>query len=222
MEEAGSTDGDNRCGNWGGSSQSKASTSFTKSYRRSKEPQFSVYSLIKSMSGVERRAKARPESNGLGKDMPASFVHTSNRLHRFSRCKKNSPQGLGALMSRMNGHVPQQSAYSISDRVPQADWHGPAALAELTRSELHLHAIGLKTTENEHNAMQSTSQQVNGKDGLLLGPHSLPPLHCASSPTASGARLLVSSDDLCRGWMGPCDSLGSSSWEQEESVTTQL
>lgn len=129
---------------------------------------------------------------------------------------------MGTLMSRMNGHVPEQSAYSISDRVPQADWHGPPGLSELTRSELHLHTLGLRSTETEQNQIRSTSQQANGKDSVLIGPLSLPPLHCASSLTASSARLLASSDDLCRSWMGPCDSLGSSSWEQEESVTTQL
>ncbi|XP_056586604.1 short transient receptor potential channel 5-like isoform X1 [Triplophysa dalaica] len=212
-EEDASKDADNRCENWGRSCRSKASTSFTQSHRRSKESQFSVSSLFKSMSGLEWRAKARPESNGLGKDIPPSFVHTSNLLHRCSRSKKSSLRRLGTLMTRMNGHMPQQSAYSISDRVPQADWHGPPMLSELTRSELHLHVLGLRSTETEQNL--STSRQVNGKDRLLLGTNSPTPLHCASS-------LPASSTDMCRGWMGPCDSLGSSSWDQEESVTTQL
>lgn len=212
-EEDGSKDADNRYENWGRSCRSKASTSFTQSHRRSKESQFSVSSLFKSMSGLEWRAKARPESNGLGKDMPPSFVHTSNLLHRFSRSKKSSLRRLGTLMTRMNGHMPQQSAYSISDRVPQADWHGPPMMSELTRSELHLHVLGLRSTETEQNL--STSRHANGKDRLLLGTNSPTPLHCASSLTASSA-------DMCRGWMGPCDSLGSSNWDQEESVTTQL
>lgn len=180
-------------------------------------------------------ARERPESNGLRNNISHSsaFVRTSSRLQRFSRSKKNSLQRLGMLMSRMNGHIPdqnvettgnQQSAYSISDQVPQSSWHGPQMLSKVTQSEMHLHTLGLGAPGTEQNPTQATSQRANGRDSLLLRPpsHSLPPLHCASSLTTSSAQLLASSDDLCHGWVGPCDSLGSSSWEQEESVTTQL
>ncbi|KAL0162143.1 hypothetical protein M9458_041539, partial [Cirrhinus mrigala] len=188
--------------------RSKASTSFSQCYRRNRESQFSVSALFKSI----------PESNGLRNNISHSsaFVRTSSRLQRFSRSKKNSLQRLGMLMSRMNGHIPdqnvetpgdQQSAYSISDQM----------LSKVTRSEMHLHTLGLGAPETEQNPMQAGSQRANGRDSLLLQPpsHSLPPLHCASSLTASSAQLLASSDDLCHGWVGPCDSLGSSSWEQE-------
>lgn len=160
-------------------------------------------------------------------------MRTSSRLQRFSHSKKNSLQYLGMLMSRMNGHIPdqhaetladQQCTHSISDQVAQASWHGPQMLSKVTRSKMHLHTLGLGPPETEQNTMQATSQQANGRDSLVLRPpsHLLPPLHCASSLTASSAQLLASSDDLRHGWVGPCDSLGSSSWEHEESVTTQL
>ncbi|XP_016130481.1 short transient receptor potential channel 5-like [Sinocyclocheilus grahami] len=222
------------CGDGGESSRSKASTSFSQCYRRNRESQFSVSALFKSMSGPVR---GRPESNGLRNNISHSsaFVRTSSRLQRFSRSKKNSLPRLGMLMSRMNGHIPdqhaetkgdQKSAYSISDSVPQTSWHGPQVLSKGTQSEMHLHTLGLGPgpPETDQNPMQTTSQRANGRDSLLLLPpsHSLPPLHCASSLTASSAQLLASSDDLCHGWVGPCDSLSSSSWEQDESVTTQL
>ncbi|XP_058614320.1 short transient receptor potential channel 5-like isoform X3 [Onychostoma macrolepis] len=231
-DEEGDRLGGPRSGDGGESSRSKASTSFSQCYRRNRESQFSVSALFKSMSGP---ARERPESNGLRNNISHSsaFVRTSSRLQRFSRSKKNSLQRLGMLMSRMNGHIPdqyvetpgdQQSTYSISDQVPQTSWHGPQMLSKVTLSEMHLHTLGLGPPETEQNPMQATSQQSNGRDSLVLRPpsHSLPPLHCASSLTASSAQLLASSDDLCHGWVGPCDSLGSSSWEQEDSVTTQL
>lgn len=224
--------GGHRCGDGGESSRSKASTSFSQCYRSNRESQFSVSALFKSMSGP---ARERLESNGLRKNIshPSAFVRTSSRMLHFSRSKKNSLQRLGMLMSRMNGHVPdphaetpgvQRSPYSVSDRVPQTSWQDPQMVSKVTQSEMHLHTLGLGPSETEHNPMQATSQRANGKDNLLLRPpsHSLPPLHCASRLTASSAQLLASSDDLCHGWMGPCDILGSSSWEQEESVTTQL
>ncbi|XP_016123170.1 short transient receptor potential channel 5-like [Sinocyclocheilus grahami] len=231
-DEEGDRLGGPRCGDGGESSRSKASTSFSQCYRRNRESQFSVSALFKSMSGP---ARERQESNGLRNNISHSsaFVRTSSRLQRFSRSKKNSLQHLGMLMSRMNGHIPdqhaeppgdQQSAYSISDQVPQTSWHGPPVLSKVTRSEMHLHTLVLGPPDTQQNPMQATSQRANGRDSLVLRPpsHSLPPLLCASSLTASSAQLLASSDDLCHGWVGPCDILGSSSWEQEESVTTQL
>lgn len=181
------------------------------------------------MSGPVR---GRPESNGLRNNISHSsaFVQTSSRLQRFSCSKKNSLQRLGMLMSRMNGHIPdqhaetkedQQSAYSISDSVPRTSWHSPQVLSKVTQSEMHLHTLGLGPPETEQNPVKATSQRANGRDSLFLQPpsHSL---HCASSLTTSSVQLLASSDYLCHDWVGPCDSLGSSSWEQDESVTTQL
>ncbi|XP_051533407.1 short transient receptor potential channel 5-like [Myxocyprinus asiaticus] len=221
-------------GDGGVSSRSKASTSFTQSYRRSRS-QFSVSALFKSMSGTAGPARDRAESNGFRNNIshPSSFVRESSCLQRFSRSKKNSMRGLGLLMSRMNGHVPdprsenpelQQSAYSISDMVPQTPWQDPQVLSKVTKSEMHLQVLGIGPSQSELNPMQSTSQRANDRDSLLLRPpsHSLPPLHRAFSLTTSSSQLLASSDDLCQGWMGPCDNLGSSSWEQDESVTTQL
>lgn len=212
-DEEGDGLGGHRCGDEGESTRSKASTSFSQCYRSNRESQFSISALFRSMSGP---ARERLESNGLRKNVshPSAFVRT------FSRSKKNSLQRFGMLMSRMNGHVPdphaetpgvQRSAYSVSDSVPQTSWHDPQTLSKVTQSEMHLHTLGLGPSETEHNPVQATSRRANGRESLLLRPA---PLHCASS----SAQLLASSD----GWMGPCDILGSSSWEQEESVTTQL
>ncbi|XP_036443997.1 short transient receptor potential channel 5-like [Colossoma macropomum] len=227
-------------------SRVRSSVSFAQVDRKNRESQYSVSALFRSMAGMEEPPDDRPKSNGLRKSKwsPSSFVRTSSRLQRFSRSKKDSLRRLGLLFHRMNGHMPeartqslgdqplqqqQQSAYSISDRVlqPQTSWKDPQALPEdrVTRSELHLHTLEVGSRERDSNPMQSTSQQANGRDSLLLRPpghSSLPPLHCASSLTASSSRLLSSNEDLCQGWVGPCDSLGSSYWEQEESVTTQL
>ncbi|XP_067279013.1 short transient receptor potential channel 5-like [Pseudorasbora parva] len=232
QDEEADVAGGQRCGDRGESTRYKASTSFSQCYRSNRESHFSVSALFKSMSGP---AREKLESNGLRKNLPhpSAFVRPGSRMQHFSRSKKNSLQRLGTLMLRMNGHVPdphaeppgaEQSPYSVSDRVPQTSWHDPQTLSKVTQSEMHLHTLGLGPSETEHNPTQATSQRANGRDSLLLRPpsHSLPPLHCASSLTASSAQLLASSDDLCHGWTGPCDSLGSSNWEQEESVTTQL
>ncbi|XP_072517556.1 short transient receptor potential channel 5-like [Salminus brasiliensis] len=228
------------------STKVKSSVSFTQVDRRNQEGQYSVSALFCSMAGMEELPDDRPKSNGLRKSKwsPSSFVRTSSRLQRFSRSKKDSLRRLGLLFHRMNGHMPeagtqslsnqppqqqQQSAYSISVRVlqPQTSWQDPRTPPEgrVTRSELHLHTLGVGSSERDQNPTQSTSQQANGRDSLLLRPpghSSLPPLHCASSLTASSSRLLSSSEDLCQGYVGPCENLGSSYWEQEESVTTQL
>ncbi|KAG9265486.1 short transient receptor potential channel 5-like [Astyanax mexicanus] len=226
-----------------------SSVSFSQADRRNREGQYGVSALFCSMAGVEESPNDRPKSNGLrrSKWSPSSFVRTSSRLQRFSRSKKDSLRRLGMLFHRMNGHVPEaptqprlppqhqqqhqdhqhhqeeehQSAFSISDRVLQR------TLPEerVTSSELHLHTLGVRPSERDLNPTQSGSQQANGRDSLILRPPGnspLPPLHCASSLTASSSRLLCSSEDLCQGWVGPCESLGSSYWEQEESVTTQL
>ncbi|KAG1970007.1 short transient receptor potential channel 5-like isoform X4 [Pimephales promelas] len=197
-DEEGDGLGGHRSGGEGESTRSKASASFSQCYRSNRESQFSVSALFRSMSGP---ARERLESNGLRKNTshPSAFVRT------FSRPKKNSLQRLGMLISRMNGHVPDPHAgtpgvaYSVSDSVPQTSWHDPQTLGHF---------------ETEHNPTQATSRRANGRESLLLRP----PPHCASS----SAQLLASGDDLCHGWTGPCDILGSSSWEQEESVTTQL
>ncbi|KAL7844732.1 hypothetical protein SRHO_G00232710 [Serrasalmus rhombeus] len=228
------------------SSRVRSSVSFAQVDRKNRESQYSVSALFRSMAGVEEHPDDRLKSNGLRKSKwsPSSFVRTSSRLQRFSRSKKDSLRRLGLLFHRMNGHMPeartqslgnqplqqqQQSAYSISNTVlqPQTSWQDPQALPEdrVTRSELHLHTLGVGSRERDSNPMQSTSQQANGRDSILLRPpghSSLPPLHCASSLTASSSRLLSSNEDLCQAWVGPCDSLGSSFWEQEDSVTTQL
>ncbi|XP_066501978.1 short transient receptor potential channel 5-like [Hoplias malabaricus] len=223
------------------SSRVRSSVSFAQADRRNREAQYGVSALFRSMVGVEELPDDRPKSNGLRKSRwsPSSFVRTSSRLQCFSRSKKDSLRRLGMLFHRMNGHTQslnsqpppqqQQSAYSISDRVlqPQTSWQDPQARPEdrATRSELHLHALVVGPSEQDQNTTQSTSQQANGRDSLLLRPpghSSLPPLHCASSLTASSSHLLSSNEDICQGWVGSCDSLGTSFWEQEESVTTQL
>ncbi len=199
-DEEGNGLGGPRCGDGGESSRSKASTSFSQCYRRNRESHFSVSALFKSISGPDRE---RPENNGLRNNISHSsaFVRTSSRLQRFSHSKKNSLQYLGMLMSRMNGHIPdqhvetpadQQCTYSISDQVPQTSWHGPPDAVE---------SKGLGPPETE----QNTSQRANGRDSLVLWlpSHLLPPQHCASSLTASSAQLLASSDVLCHGWVGP-------------------
>uniref|UniRef100_A0A3B1K8V7 Transient receptor potential cation channel subfamily C member 5 n=1 Tax=Astyanax mexicanus TaxID=7994 RepID=A0A3B1K8V7_ASTMX len=115
-------------------------------------------------------------------------------VSRFSRSKKDSLRRLGMLFHRMNGHVPEAPT---QPRLPPQHQQ---------QHQDHQHH-----QEEEHH--------------LILRPPGnspLPPLHCASSLTASSSRLLCSSEDLCQGWVGPCESLGSSYWEQEESVTTQL
>lgn len=224
--------GGHTCVDEGERSRYKASTSFSQCYRRNRESQFSISALFKSISGP---AREKPESNGLRKNIshPSPFVQTNSRLQHFSHSKKNSLQRLGMLMLRMNGHVPdthaetlevQQSAYSISDRVPQTSWHNPQNLSKVTRSETHLHTLGLGALETEENPMHAISNRANGSDNLFhqRPGHSLPPLHCASSLTTSSVQLLASSDYICHSWLGPCDSLGSSSWEPDETVTTQL
>ncbi|KAI4884400.1 hypothetical protein NFI96_011244 [Prochilodus magdalenae] len=231
-------DRDENYGEGAESSRIRGSVSFAQVDRRNREGQYTVSALFRSMTGMEDALDDRPKSNGLRKSKwsPSSFVRTSSRLQRFSRSKKDSLRRLGLLFHRMNGHMPephtrnhgdepqQQSAYSISDRVLQSQtpWQDPQD--QVTRSELHLHTLREGSGERDPNPMLS-SQQANGRDSLLLRPpshSSLPPLHCASSLTASSSRLLSSNEDLCQGWVGPCDSLGSSYWEQEESVTTQL
>lgn len=211
---------------------SRSKASFSQCYRRNRESQFSISALFKSISGP---AREKPESNGLRKNIshPSTFMRTSSRLQHFSHSKKNTLQRLGMLMLRMNGHVPdphtetveaRQSAYSISDRVPQTSWHNPPNLSKVTRSETHLHTLGLGVLETEQNPMQAISHPANGRGNLLHQQpgHSLPPLHCASSLTTSSVQLLASSDYICHSWLGPCDSLGSTNWEPDEMVTTQL
>ncbi|XP_076836481.1 short transient receptor potential channel 5 [Brachyhypopomus gauderio] len=192
-------------------------------------------------------SEERLKSNGLRKSRwsPSSLARAGHRLQRFSRSKKDSLRRLGSLFHRMNGHVPetrpsgqtepparrrrQSPAYSISDGLlrPLDSWLVPRTLPEDrgTGSDTHLHAVDMAAGPRNRSPSRSTSQQANGRDSLLLrapGHSSLPPLHCASSLTASNSRLLTSNEDVCQGWVGPCDSLGPSYWEQEESVTTQL
>lgn len=212
--------------------------------KRSRDSEFGVSALFRSMSGSRDGDVAandkKPKSNGLRKfTSSSSFIRNGGRLQRFSRSKKDSLRRLGLLFSRMNGHLPEpasssRSAYSISDGV---DLRMPSD-PQVTRSEMHLHQLGgLRLDEMgahadaHHVSLQQQRQQrqSNGRDGALLlpvagQPLALGPLHCASSITASSSRLLSSSEDMYEGWVGPCDSLGSISWtgDQEESVTTQL
>lgn len=173
-----------------------------------------------------------PKSNGLKKNRwsPSSFMRTSGRLRHFPRSKKNSLRRLGSLFRRVNGHIveshlkspKQQQTFSISDGVlqPPTSWQDPQAQPEnwLTRSSMHLHTLEGESGARHKNQTQSGPQQAKDADNLLLRP---PGLHCASSLTASSSLLLSSSEDLCQGLPGPCESLDSY-WEQEDSITTQL
>lgn len=208
-----------------------SSVSFTQAEKRKREGQFTVSALFRSMAGLED-GNDGPKSNGLKKNRwSPSFMRTSGRLRHFSRSKKDSLRRLGSLFRRVNGHIEesrfksaqQQQTYSISDRVlqPPVSWRDPQAQPEnwLTRSSMHLHTLRGQSDARDKTQTQSVSRQANDTDNLLLRP---PGLHCASSLTASSSLLLSSSEDLCQGLPGPCESLDSSYWEQEESITTQL
>lgn len=182
------------------------------------------------MAGLDN-VDGGPKSNGLKKNRwsASSLMRTSGRLRHFSRSKKDSLCRLGSLFRRANGHIAeshlspkQHPTYSISDGVlhPPMSWRDLPALPEnwLTRTSMHLHTLRESGTRDK-NQTPSISQQANDTDNLLLRP---PSLHCASSLTASSSLLLNSSEDLCQGLPGPCESLDSSYWEQEDSITTQL
>lgn len=221
----------NRGARPGGQAQS-CSVSFAQADKRKREGQFTVSALFRSMAGLED-VDDGPKSNGLKKNRwsPSSFVRTSGRLRHFSRSKKDSLRRLGSLFRRVNGHVAQsrlkspqqQQTYSISDGVlqPPTSWRDPQAQPEnwLTRSSMHLHMLGGESGAIDKNQTPSMSEQANDTDDLLLRP---PGLHCASSLTASSSLLLSSSEDLYQGLPGPCESIDSSYWDQEESITTQL
>ncbi|XP_030649939.1 short transient receptor potential channel 5 [Chanos chanos] len=147
--------------------------------------------------------------------------------------------GGGPSRSRSSSPGRSRPAYSISDgvlRPPAGSWPPDARKlpeSRATRSEVHLNTLGAESAKTDRDQAptpapypeQSVSQQANGRDSLVLrtqGPSSLTSLHCASSLMASSSHLLSSSEDLCQGWVGPCESMGSTYWEQEESVTTQL
>lgn len=145
-----------------------------------------------------------------------------------------------------------RSAYSISDgvdlrmpsdpQVTRSEMHlhrlGGLGLDEIGAHGDSPHHVSQQPQHQHqylHHQQQQQQRQSNGRDGTLLlrpplssssagQPSALGALHCASSITASSSRLLSSSEDMCEGWVGPCDSLGSISWtgDQEESVTTQL
>lgn len=209
----------------GGQARS-SSVSFAQAEKRKREGHFTVSALFRSMAGLED-VDDGPKSNGLKKSKwSPSFVRTSGRFRHFSRSKKDSLRRLGSLFRRVNGHVvesrlkgpQQQQTYSISDGVLQLpkSWQDPNALS---RSSMHLHTLKGESGTRDKNQTQSVSLQANDTDNLLLRP---PSLHCASSLTASSSLLLSSSEDLCQGLPGPCESLDSSYWEQEESITTQL
>ncbi|KAJ8276157.1 hypothetical protein COCON_G00079090 [Conger conger] len=201
--------------------------------------------LHPSMSGMEVSAEDKPKSNGLKpssstpttSSSSSSFLRNGSRLQRLSSSKKDSLKRLGLLFSRMNGHLsdpqappstPATAAYSISDGLlpPQGMWQdlGFPDDQQVTRSEMHLNQLGVAEGEQQNQA----PSRSNGRDSLLLRPPACgpPPLHCASSFTASSSRLLDSSEDVFDGWTGPCDGIDSDSapWgpDQEESVTTQL
>ncbi|XP_035287770.1 short transient receptor potential channel 5a [Anguilla anguilla] len=177
----------------------------------------------------------------------SSFLRNGSRLQRLSSSKKDSLKRLGLLFSRMNGHLsepqappttlatlaaPAAPAFSISDGLlpPQGMWQELRFPDDqrVTRSEMHLNqlgvgVVGVGVAEGEQ--LQPPSR-ANGRDSLLLRSPTCapPPLHCASSFTASSSRLLDSSEDVFDGWVGPCDGIDSTPWgsDQEESVTTQL
>ncbi|XP_038860783.1 short transient receptor potential channel 5-like [Salvelinus namaycush] len=224
--------------------------------RKSKDSGFSVSALFKSMSGADGAVDNKPKSNGLrfssSPPSSAALTHSSGRLQRFSKSKRDSIRRLGLLFSRMNGHVPEprsppprmhQPTYSISDGLLRQPTTWPDIQTHpnppVTRSLFHLDQLGVNLNELPHAPPQAlplgSPQQANGSDSLLLRPadhslpppgHSVPPLHCASSITASSSRavLLGSSEDMFEGWIGPCDELDSSEWgaEQDDSITTQL
>uniref|UniRef100_A0AAY5KV86 Transient receptor ion channel domain-containing protein n=1 Tax=Esox lucius TaxID=8010 RepID=A0AAY5KV86_ESOLU len=224
------------------------------SERKSKDSSFSVSALFKSMSGAEGQAGGKPKSNGLRFSSSTSAVlgRGGARLQRFSKSKRDSIRRLGMLFSRMNGHAPghrapppsvHQPTYSISDGLlhqPTAwpDVQPAPPSPQVTRTQFHLDQLGVNLNElPQAQALPPAmgSSQANGSDSLPLQPavHSLAPpgdsqptLHCASSITASSSRavLLDSSEDVCQGWVGPCDELDSLEWggEQEDSITTQL
>ncbi|TTE96760.1 Short transient receptor potential channel 5 [Bagarius yarrelli] len=209
-----------------------SSFSFASGDKRKGDCQFTVSALFRSMAGLEDVDYGQ-KSNGLKKNRwsPSSFVRTSGRLQHFSRSKKDSLRRLGSLFRRVNGHVaesrlkgPQQpQTYSISDgvfklptsrqnlQVQPEDW--------LTSSSMNLNTLQKESGARDKPQTPPVSQQPNNTDDLLLRP---PNLHCASSLTASSSHLLSSSEDLCQGLPGPCESLDSTYWEQEESITTQL
>lgn len=209
-----------------------SSLSFAQAHKRKCEGQFTVSALFRSMAGLEN-VNHGPKSNGWKKNrwFPSSFMKQSVQLRRFSRSKKDSLHHLGSLFHRVNGHIgesrlksrQQQQTYSISDKVLQlpSSWQDTPAQPEnwLTKSSMHLHTLVGESGATNKNHTQSGSQQANDTDNLLLKPSGL---HCASSLTASSSLLISSSEDLCQGLQGPCESLDSSYWEQEESITTQL
>lgn len=221
----------NRGTKLGGQTKS-SSVSLAQADKRKRESQFTVSALFRSMAGLED-VDDGPKINGLKKNRwsPSSFMRTSGRLRHFSRSKKDSLRRLGSLFRRVNGHIvesrlkspQQQQTYSISDGVlePPMTWRDPQAQPEnwLTRSSMHLHTLRRESGASDKNQTQAVSQQANDTDNLLLRP---PGLHCASSLTASSSLLLSYSEDQCQGLPGPCESLESSCWEQEESITTQL
>lgn len=184
------------------------------------------------MAGLENVDEG-PKSNGLKKNRwsPPSFVRTSGHLRHFSRSKKDSLRRLGSLFRRVNGHVTetrlkgppsqQQLTYSISDGIlqPPTSWRDTGSMStnQIT-SKMYLHTLGVESGDIDTNQTQLMPHKPDSET-LLLRP---PGLHGASSLTASSSRLLSSSEDLCQGFAGPCDSLDSSYWEQEESITTQL
>ncbi|XP_035637085.1 short transient receptor potential channel 5 isoform X2 [Oncorhynchus keta] len=221
--------------------------------RKNKDSGFSVSALFKSMSGAEGAVDNKPKCNGLrfssSPPPSAALTRSSGRLQRFSKSKRDSIRRLGLLFSRMNGHVPEprsppprmhQPTYSISGGLLRQPTTWPDIQIPpnppVTHSLFHL---GVNLNELPHAPPQDlplgSPQQANGSDSLLLrtaghslspAGHSLPPLHCASSITASSSRavLLGSSEDMFEGWIGPCDELDSSEGgaEQEDSITTQL
>ncbi|KAL0993893.1 hypothetical protein UPYG_G00115280 [Umbra pygmaea] len=229
----------------------RVSISMSTTEKKSKDSSFSVSALFKSMSGAEGLSDSKPKSNGLRfSSSSAAFSRSGGRLQRFSKSKRDSIRRLGMLFSRVNGHTTghrapspsmQQPTYSISDGL----LHQPAAWTDVqtapnpqvTRTQFHLDQLGLNLNEMPHAPPQvlGTTQQANGSDIVALQPEAhplvppgvtMPTLHCASSITASSSRavLLGSSDDVCEGWVGPCNELDSSEWwaEQEDSITTQL
>ncbi|XP_041707542.1 short transient receptor potential channel 5-like [Coregonus clupeaformis] len=222
------------------------SFSMSTAERKSKDSEFSVSALFKSMSGVEGPVDNKPKCNGLrfssSSPSSAAFSRSGGRL----QSKRDSIRRLGLLFSRMNGHVPEprapppsmhQPTFSISDgllRQPTTwpDVHIPRN-PQVTRSQFHLDRLGVNLKEEQQAQApnqappQGSPQQANGSDSLLLRPlgHlppppglSLLPLHCASSIRASSSQavLLGSSEDMYEGWIGPCDELDSSEWGAEQ------
>ncbi|XP_048885749.1 short transient receptor potential channel 5-like isoform X1 [Brienomyrus brachyistius] len=186
---------------------------------------FSVSALFKSMTGMEVQTTVdKAKCNGVRKSSSfspsSSLASNRGKLRRLSGSRRNSFRQLGRLFSHTTTGLPgvhPGPVHSTSDGLSQPTAvlqdHRPIAIEQVTHSEMHLNQVGLDS-------------QTNGQGTLPpLPPLGLPPsLHCASSFTASSARLHNSNDVVSVGCSGPSDRKDASFiWEnQEDSITTHL